>query len=395
MHRAQPVLNKICKYKWELEQNERLGKRIRGVKANVDNKKPPTYNHLVHKAKKEQMIEERYAKIERENRILLQKMSHIMTHNTLDNHKTTRAARSMNAGLRRREQERINQENLALLKRIQSRKPFLSRKKWQSHHKAHQDRLRVMRDCDPSKVVKTKSTRKKTHKLNPLDHGGFKAHAKTKSSKTLGRKENRAKAAENVIYKEGRSIDNQYVIVTVIENIVDRVFSFVTYALENSRQDRVDVPAMTIRDCVEDDSLMRAERHQELAQALLARLRFKNEKLYFDTKAQNSEAYEHSKKIANITAQKLLTGKTTRKQIKGKGDAEAKKNIATLEEEAEKKLQKQMSIANRAQIEKEKEQAKQRAAAEKAEKERQARLIREAEEREADEALAAERAAAE
>jgi len=301
----------------------------------------------------------------------------------------------MNAGLRRREQERINQENLALLKRIQSRKPFLSRKKWQSHHKAHQDRLRVMRDCDPSKVVKTKSTRKKTHKLNPLDHGGFKAHAKTKSSKTLGRKENRAKAAENVIYKEGRSIDNQYVIVTVIENIVDRVFSFVTYALENSRQDRVDVPAMTIRDCVEDDSLMRAERHQELAQALLARLRFKNEKLYFDTKAQNSEAYEHSKKIANITAQKLLTGKTTRKQIKGKGDAEAKKNIATLEEEAEKKLQKQMSIANRAQIEKEKEQAKQRAAAEKAEKERQARLIREAEEREADEALAAERAAAE
>mmetsp|Transcript_25772 Transcript_25772/g.35889 ORF Transcript_25772/g.35889 Transcript_25772/m.35889 type:complete len:400 (+) Transcript_25772:318-1517(+) len=392
MHRGPPVLNKICQYKWELQQNERLDKRIKGVKANVDNKKPAEYSHLKHKRKKEQLMEERYTQIERENRILLQKMSHIMTHNTIDNVNKTKP-RSMNAGIRRREQERIQQENHALLKRIQNKKGSLSKKSWQSHHRAHQERLRIMKDCNPKDYVKTKSgssRKKKTHKLNPLDHGGFKAFAKTKSTKTMGKKENRAKAAENVIYKEGRLIDDQYVIVTVIENIVERVFSFRTYALETSHQNRVDVPAITIRDCIEDDSLMRAERHDELAMALIPRLRFKNEKLIFDTSAQNSEAFQHSQKIASATAQKLLNGISKREGKLSKDDTEAKNSIEKLEEEAQKKLTKQMNIANRAQVEKEKAEAKARADAEKTEKERQAKLIREAEEKEADAALAAD-----
>jgi E3 ubiquitin-protein ligase TRIP12 len=41
----------------------------------VNSSRPQTFNHLKFKAKKERMLEERYTEIERENRILLEKMT--------------------------------------------------------------------------------------------------------------------------------------------------------------------------------------------------------------------------------------------------------------------------------------------------------------------------------
>ena len=45
----------------------------------IDNKPPETYMHLHLNLKKMQMEEERLATVQRDNRILLEKMSHIMT----------------------------------------------------------------------------------------------------------------------------------------------------------------------------------------------------------------------------------------------------------------------------------------------------------------------------
>ena len=45
----------------------------------IDNKPPETYMHLHLKLKKMQMEEERLATVQRDNRILLEKMAHIMT----------------------------------------------------------------------------------------------------------------------------------------------------------------------------------------------------------------------------------------------------------------------------------------------------------------------------
>ena len=45
----------------------------------IDNKPPETYMHLHLKLKKMQMEEERRATVQRDNRILLEKMAHIMT----------------------------------------------------------------------------------------------------------------------------------------------------------------------------------------------------------------------------------------------------------------------------------------------------------------------------
>lgn len=48
------------------------------MKSSIDNKEPRMASHLKSKAKKNALMEERFKQIETENKLLLQKMSHIM-----------------------------------------------------------------------------------------------------------------------------------------------------------------------------------------------------------------------------------------------------------------------------------------------------------------------------
>ena len=48
------------------------------MKCSIDNKCPRAASHLKTKAKKNALMEDRFAQIETENRLLLEKMSHIM-----------------------------------------------------------------------------------------------------------------------------------------------------------------------------------------------------------------------------------------------------------------------------------------------------------------------------
>ena len=52
--------------------------QLREMKSSIDNKCPRAASHLRTKAKKNALMEERFAQIETENRLLLEKMSHIM-----------------------------------------------------------------------------------------------------------------------------------------------------------------------------------------------------------------------------------------------------------------------------------------------------------------------------
>ena len=52
--------------------------QLRNMKSSIDNKEPRMASHLKSKAKKNALMEERFKQIETENRLLLQKMSHIM-----------------------------------------------------------------------------------------------------------------------------------------------------------------------------------------------------------------------------------------------------------------------------------------------------------------------------
>ncbi len=53
-------------------------KKLRKIRPQIDSRRPNSYKHLRSKKKKEQLLEDRFTEIERENRILLEKMTHIM-----------------------------------------------------------------------------------------------------------------------------------------------------------------------------------------------------------------------------------------------------------------------------------------------------------------------------
>ena len=99
MYRAIPVGNKILASKWQKENHARLQGNIQNIKASIDVKGPSKVDHLKKKSKKTQMQEgkylmtreryhlpisnffvhlDRYTEIERENRILLEKMTSIL-----------------------------------------------------------------------------------------------------------------------------------------------------------------------------------------------------------------------------------------------------------------------------------------------------------------------------
>ncbi len=52
--------------------------QLRDMKCNIDNKSPREASHLKIKAKTKTIMEDRFAQIESENRLLLEKMTHIL-----------------------------------------------------------------------------------------------------------------------------------------------------------------------------------------------------------------------------------------------------------------------------------------------------------------------------
>ena len=78
MYRGLPSGNKLLTKKWREKERKIHMEKLRKVKPTLNLKKPKAFKHLKSRAKKEQMLEDRYTEIERENRILLEKMTSIM-----------------------------------------------------------------------------------------------------------------------------------------------------------------------------------------------------------------------------------------------------------------------------------------------------------------------------
>ncbi len=145
MYRAHRRGNQVAQRKYD-EYCQRLHqKRLRSIKAAIDNKAPKRPSHLRKNLKREQMMEERYATIERENRLLLEKMSSIMQGNHgIDNklRKPKNVGSSMNKTYRKRELQRITRENQAILRRIQACEPSLNRQVWEEDRRQNEKWLR-------------------------------------------------------------------------------------------------------------------------------------------------------------------------------------------------------------------------------------------------------------
>jgi len=135
MHRSYqsilPTHNKLLQAKWDNTYYTEHRRKVRDAAPMVDTRAPQTYMHLHLKLKKLQLEEERLATIERDNRILLEKMSYIMrTQGRVDN-RNNYEYKSLNREKRQRELLRVTRENQAVLQRILLRKPEYDRTKWQ------------------------------------------------------------------------------------------------------------------------------------------------------------------------------------------------------------------------------------------------------------------------
>lgn len=134
MHRSynsyNPVASKLLQKRWDQKHFSDHRKHVVNARPEVDADPPITFMHLHLKLKKLQLEEERLATIERDNRILLEKMSHTMRNKGQLDNKNDAVSKSLSRGRREREMLRISKENVELLKRIHNKKPAISRDAW-------------------------------------------------------------------------------------------------------------------------------------------------------------------------------------------------------------------------------------------------------------------------
>ncbi|CBN76673.1 conserved unknown protein [Ectocarpus siliculosus] len=131
--RAMPVQNKACYERHVKKCQDNHRDRLAKMKPTIDCHAPSSMRKVATKtnAKKQQIMEDRYAQIERDNRLLLEKMSHIMRKGGVDNHNSTsKYSKSLNKGARKKELHKITTENQRILHAIQQADPFYDHIKW-------------------------------------------------------------------------------------------------------------------------------------------------------------------------------------------------------------------------------------------------------------------------
>ncbi|XP_069828504.1 uncharacterized protein CFAP97D2 [Dendropsophus ebraccatus] len=134
MHRAyQPILpcgNKYLQQKWDKTYYDEHKRKVQSAKPMVDTNSPQTYVHLNLKLKKLQLEEERLTVIERDNRLLLEKMSAIMrTKGRVDN-TNNYEAKSLNKEKREQELQKVSKENQTIGDRLTRCEPQYRVEKW-------------------------------------------------------------------------------------------------------------------------------------------------------------------------------------------------------------------------------------------------------------------------
>lgn len=145
MHRAVPTGSKVCARREHERRQELHRSRVRNTKPLVDTTEPLTaqFDHVRINLKKEQQLEERYTEIDRENRILLGKMSTIVKTADQSPEKPRRPPGpvSLNQDSRKKELLRITRENGAILKRIQQAQPVYNHVVWEDDSRKNKNYL--------------------------------------------------------------------------------------------------------------------------------------------------------------------------------------------------------------------------------------------------------------
>ena len=133
------------------------------MKSNIDNKSPRPASHLRTKAKKNALMEERFAQIETENVLLLEKMSHNARHNKGGIDCTNRSlpySHSLSRERRKRELARITRENRQILRRIREARPTYDHARWEEEAARSRDVLQNICEFKPPAAAAAAAARR-------------------------------------------------------------------------------------------------------------------------------------------------------------------------------------------------------------------------------------------
>lgn len=195
--------------------------RVRNVRSLVDTSLPNVahMDHVRNNLKKEQMLEERYSEIDRENRILLKKMTEIMRQQApaaeTPREKRQPGPQSLNRDARKKELLRITKENQSILRRIQQAQPVYNHIEWEGSHRKQASYLKNCAEY-PLVLKSARGPSKRSSELTPLDlNGRPNEELLTSRSEKSGMKGATDLGEEGVRYvlKEGIRIGDTYYLV--------------------------------------------------------------------------------------------------------------------------------------------------------------------------------------
>jgi len=210
MYRSIPVANKACADRIRSRNHELHKERIRKMRPQVDTTIPSTLHldHLRNNLKREQLLEERYHEIDRENRILLQKMSDTMKQQSYTP-RARSAGASLNRDARKTELMRITQENGHILKRIQQAQPVYNHISWEDSYRKSATYLK--NTAEYPLCLRRKASRASS--LTPMSQsGGFQKDSRN------GNEPGSPDGAGNsddlkYVFKEGKKIGARYYLI--------------------------------------------------------------------------------------------------------------------------------------------------------------------------------------
>ncbi|XP_044071971.1 sperm axonemal maintenance protein CFAP97D1 [Siniperca chuatsi] len=209
-----PTGNKYLQQKWDKASYDLHRGKVKSAKSTINTTPPKTYGHLTLKLKKLQLEEEWTMKIQRENNMLIEKISHIMrTTGGVDN-RNYYDRKSLGKEKRQLELLRITKENQMILFRLSQCRPHYNVRSW------HEDWLKTVKVMDSiahyprgqanlqkgqEKPIKKGSDCDKEHKISadPTTHNpaSNKANGKAESE----RKETSKKEGTGTEIKQDRA----------------------------------------------------------------------------------------------------------------------------------------------------------------------------------------------
>jgi len=192
-----------------------LKQRIRSMKPQIDNRPPETMglDHLRNNLKREQLLEERYHEIDRDNRILLQKMSDIMKTPSVKSGAggAHGGPVSLTRDARKAELSRITQENHSILRRIREAQPVYNHVEWEESYRRSFAHLK--NSCEYP-VISRKKTPTRSSSLTPLSSNKGKMASTTGFMNSTAPGEGGYSTSENeglrYVLKEGITIHGAY-----------------------------------------------------------------------------------------------------------------------------------------------------------------------------------------